>query len=88
MTVTEITVFQLKKAYTNQELASDSAHKKALDYLKSAKGFQAVTWSVLDDDPKALAWLVGKPTSILHCGRPPCCFLESTRLTKMLSTCV
>lgn len=62
MTVTEITVFDLKKAYTNQELASDSAHQKALDTVKAAKGFQAITWSVLDDDPKALAWLVGKPT--------------------------
>lgn len=60
MTVTEVTIFDLKKAYTNDELASDSAHKKCLDTLKAAKGFEAVTWSVLDDDPKALAWLVGK----------------------------
>lgn len=61
MTCTEITVFDLKKAYTNQELASDSAHKKCVDTVKAAKGCEGLIWSVLDDDPKALVWLVGKP---------------------------
>lgn len=60
MTVTEITVFNLKKAYTNEELASDKVHKKSLETVKAAKGCKGVIWSVLDDDPKALAWLVGE----------------------------
>lgn len=66
MTVTEITIFNLKKAYTNEELAKDSAHKTTLETVKAAKGCEGVTWSVLDDDPKALAWLVGEsPIKIL-----------------------
>lgn len=60
MTVTEIVIFNLKKDYTNQELASDKVHQKCIETVKAAKGNQAVTWSVLDDDPKALCWLVGE----------------------------
>lgn len=79
MTITEITIFDLKKATTNEELAKDATHKKCLETVKAAKGFQNVIWSVLDDNPKALAWLVGE--CLFRLLRRLLCYSSSSKLS-------
>jgi hypothetical protein len=63
-TVTEVAIFNLKKEYTNEELANNAKHKKCLETVKAAKGCKGVTWGVLEEDPKQLVWLVGKQYSL------------------------
>lgn len=58
-TTIRVIIWQLWRGFTNTELFRNKHHIEALNYLPEAKGLQGVVWSVVEQNPSQLVWLIG-----------------------------